>query len=103
MVDVPSPPPPDPAVKAQKEAADAQRIEAIKQSLGSDTASLMRLFGSGSLAAAGAAPPYSGGGFSSNSGSYEGLAGLVAGARIGPSGVAGNTGQGFSLADWGRS
>lgn len=60
----------DPEVEAQKQAADVSRVSAIKQSLGSDTSNMLKIFGGGgglgSLLAPGVlAPPQGGGAFSS--------------------------------------
>ena len=72
----------DPELEAQKQAADVSRIGAIKQSLGSDTSSMLRIFGGsgglGSLLAPGALPMKGNSGFvsSAQDGSGFGLGGL---------------------------
>lgn len=46
MVDQPDPPPEDPALAAQRQAADTSRVSAIQSSLGQDTTGLAHIFGS---------------------------------------------------------
>jgi len=69
----------DPELEAQKQAADVSRIGAIKQSLGSDTSSMLRIFGGGgglgSLLAPGALPTGRNSGFVQGGGG-SGLGGL---------------------------
>lgn len=47
--DAPSPPPPDPTVVAQQEAAQAQRGEQIQQGVSAQTLDMLRMFGGGGL------------------------------------------------------
>ena len=78
MISVPEPKV-DPELEAQKQAADISRIGAIKQSLGSDTSSMLRIFGGsgglGSLLAPGALPTGRNSGFVNNA-EGSGLSGI---------------------------